>query len=87
MIHSQATEQQQIDVNVVRSILVHCARSRSLMLIRRNIETPDATTHIASTTITMIPVCFKPRLKKAGAAEPVLNAKMLKFAENQTKNI
>jgi len=83
----QVTEQQQIDVNVVRSILVHCARSKLLMLIRRNIETPGAMTHIASTTMTMIPVCFKPRLKKAGAAEPVLNAKMLKFAENQTKNI
>ena len=29
----------------------------------------------------------KPRLKKAGPAVPVLNVKMLKFAENQTKNI
>lgn len=54
---------------------------------RKNIETTGMTTHIKFTTTTMIAVCFKPRLKKAGAAEPVLNASMLKFAENQTKNI
>jgi len=52
---------------------------------RKNIETTGMTTHIKFTTTTMIAVCFKPRLKKA--AEPVLNASMLKFAENQTKNI
>lgn len=44
-------------------------------------------THITSTTATMIPVCLSPSPKNAGAADPVLKARTLKFAENQTKNI
>jgi hypothetical protein len=40
-----------------------------------------------STTIMVMLVGFNPRLKNAGAAEPMLNAIMLKLAENQTKNI
>lgn len=44
-------------------------------------------TYMISTTSTMISESLTPREKKAGPADPVLNARMLKFAENQTKNI
>ena len=43
--------------------------------------------YIVSTTIKITTEWRSPRLKKAGPADPVLKAKMLKFAENQTKNI
>lgn len=60
-----------------------------LMLAETNLSDDSLMdwTYITSTTRTVRRESRSPRLKKAGPADPVLNPKILKFAENQTKNI